>query len=187
MDQRILALLLGCFVGFILGYIVRTLHDLRERVEQVDKHVVEHKDDPDSGKTTPRWVLNAALAFVVILTAYSAFASQNASHDANNNSKRLDNSTSCNQEYLTKTISALNARTAYSSEQNAANVALQEAQIVFLRVLRDSDSTTKNSKDALQAYLGALTKFSEVVNKSSDQVSANPYPKTDNFKDCVGK
>lgn len=98
-------LALGCLIGFVLGYVTRTLQDVLGKVDDVDEKVHEIKveldevDDLVKNRNCPivrddegalKWLTaaNVALFIVVMLTAYAAFVSQQASNDVQESYER---------------------------------------------------------------------------------------------------
>lgn len=184
LDDRILTFALGCLVGFVLSYVVTQFR--HERAVQ--------------GKG--RWPTGnqAALMLVVMLTAFAAFASQKASNDSEDalvridkqqkdlimTQERIERVSVCNQEFLTKTIVALNERTTYTSSATAANVALQKAQSTFLQVfIVEPPATPEQFNAALDLYLKKLKDFTTLAGLSADKVEKNKYPTADDLTACL--
>lgn len=87
--DRLLWLLLGCFIGFVFGYIVRSLREIKEEVDEIveNKRKTSTGDDPETYEQNERgsfsWELASRISlFVVVsLTIWAAFVSQKASND----------------------------------------------------------------------------------------------------------
>lgn len=82
--ERAILLAIGGAIGFVLGYIVRSLRVIQEEVHVV-KDIAEHgtpprKDDETGAARLPSWN-NIALGLVVLLTAYAAITSQIATNN----------------------------------------------------------------------------------------------------------
>lgn len=75
--------LFGCAVGFILGYIVRYLREIKEEVHEVDELV--KKIDKEGGFVRYPYVADVMLIVVVLVTVWAAFLSQKASNDVREN------------------------------------------------------------------------------------------------------
>jgi hypothetical protein len=184
LGDRLGWLLLGCLIGFVLGYIVRYLHEIKEELDEVD-HVVRKSHNEDGFVRNPI-VLDVTLLLVVALTVWAAFASQKASNEVQQSQKTISRITFCNEQYLSKTIEALNERTTYSQEQANSNVALQRAQARFLTVvLTDPPVSKVQSKAALGQYFDALTKFVTVNGKADQKIENYPYPTNTELEDCL--
>lgn len=185
MDTRLGYFLIGCVIGSILGYLVRSLREIKERVTNVDEHLTQ-QDRNDSGFTTPEWVNRLCLFLVVGLTIYAAFASQRASNKVSDNTDRIGKAQSCTQDFLAQTIVALNARTTYSQLQAKSNVVLQKSQADFLGVFfRHPPASPHTATVALQKYFASLTSFVTVSGKNATKAQQNPYPTPSAFSDCV--
>lgn len=193
--DRVVWMLVGSLVGFVLGYVVRTLHDSKEEMDEVLEVVREIKDklDADDSNSTEKrfhingesgsidlgFLKNLVIAGVVLITAFAAFSSQNASNN-------VRSSTECNRKFLAQTISALNERTTYTVRQSDAIVKLQKAQSVYLKELLvrppkpDSDLTK-----ALRTYVRTLTRYVEVTDRARAKVEANPFPTESELSKCL--
>ena len=185
LDDRLWYLLLGCLIGFVLGYITRALRDIKEELQEVDETV--HKLKDESGITRFPVVANIALALVVMTTVYAAFLSQKASNEVEENQLTIEKITKCNQMYLAKTVEALNERTTYSLAQARANVDLQGAQAELLRrILVEPPPTQEVGRDALRDYFeGGVQSYIEVNERALAKYIENPYPTTEDIEACL--
>lgn len=187
-DERIGWMLLGMAVGFIAGYIVRSLRELREDVHHVKEElhevdgIVKHKlgeRNGDEGFMSNRYVADIAMIVVMIIVVAAALLSQKASND-------VHTSTGCTREFLEKTIVALNERTEFAGAQAKANIELQRAQQDFFELLlRKPPETEARRSAAAQDYLANLNKFIELNTKTADKVTKNPYPTSEQLQDCL--
>lgn len=192
LDSRIGWLLLGAIIGFVIGYVVRSLRDIREKVTEVDE-IVKKSDKKDGGFFSIEGIKNLALFLVVVLTVYSSIKSQQSSDkvaDAQDSVSKTQSSQaksqSCTQMILIKTVAALNARTEFSQDQAAANRDLQKSQASFIGLF--VSQTPVNSTDAAKAlntYFTAITTFITVSGKTSNSIANNPYPTPTEFSDCL--
>ncbi len=212
MNDRLGWLLVGCVVGFILGYTVRSLREIKEKVEQVDQHL--KKEHPDEGFIIPDWAKNITLLVVVLLTLYASIQSQIAANDSDRSTDKIqtqqntinaqqsllaaqqkiiaaqqvrtDKLVTCDQQFLAQTIGALNARTAYTQSQNAANVDLQKSlsNLVTLS-LQIPPLSAADARHVVEGFSAALKHFLEISAKSANQVDNNPYPTPTAFQDCL--
>lgn len=189
--ERLIYLAIGGAIGFVLGYMVRSLRRIDARLEGVEKI---KKPPNDAGFVRNPIILDIVLLLVVLMTAWAAVSSQlnsnklaDAQHTIATNQVRQDRLTSCTSTFLSETIVALNERTTYTQEQADANVQLQKAQAQFLGLLfrKQPPVTREESYAAAQKYFNALTSFIEVNAKSNNKVSSNPYPTNDEFRACI--
>lgn len=197
--ERAIFLCIGGGIGFILGYIVARLREIKEELDEVDECVKYYRKDREHipKRNTPRVldergfsripiVANAVLLLMVALVAYAAFASQKASNDVEDQQQDIARITECNRDYLASTIEALNERTTYAQDQAHANVDLQRAQADLLRVLReDPPPTAVRSDEAFDKYFEILSSYIEVNTKSRLKRNENPYPTTEELESCL--
>lgn len=182
--ERLGYLMVGCLIGFILGYIVRSLRDIKEELDEVADEM-KHNRNEDGIVRNPI-VLDIALLLVVVLTVWASFSSQKASNDIQDTQDQLLRVTTCTKTTLTKTVEALNQRTTYTQDQTEANVNLQRAQVEFLQTLfQEPPSTEKQRKDALRHYFDSLTKFVTVAGAARQKAAFYPYPTTDDLNNCL--
>lgn len=199
MSERMGWLILGCAVGFVLGYIVRALREIKEELDTVDECVKrcqeehDHIPRPDDGYAVPSYVGHIALIVVLFVTVYAAFASQDASNDVREAQKDLratqvviQNVSVCTQETLAATISALNERTTYTVAQAKANVDLQKAQSSFIAVLVTvPEPSLTERRAALNEYFDKLTSFVALSSQTVNKIEQNPYPTNEDLTRCL--
>lgn len=194
LDTRVGWFILGCVLGFIVGYVIRSLREIRQKVEHVEEFVTHEVDKDGDSKSKKqktgvfdrsKVLSNIGLLIVVILTAASAFLSQKASNGVKSNQEYLSQITACNQHYITKTVSALNARTKNSLEQIEANKILQEKQAEFFALIlsEPKPSDAKARSKALE-YSKALNEFVTSSNKTNNNIEENAYPTAKELSDC---
>jgi len=82
-SDRALYLLIGCFIGFILGYIVRSLQVIKQKLSEKDN---------DDGLVRYPLVLDVALLIVVGLTVFAAFRAQVAANKSDDVTDALKSS-----------------------------------------------------------------------------------------------
>jgi hypothetical protein len=88
LDDRLTLFLLGCFLGFVLGYLVRSLREIKESVDKI-KHDVGHEDRDERGYSTSDVFVHVSLVVVLILTAWASVASQLASNKLEESQKQI--------------------------------------------------------------------------------------------------
>ena len=183
-EERLVWFLVGAALGFVLGYITRTLREIKEELDEVDT-IVKHKRD-ETGITRHPLVMDAALFFVVAITVWAAFASQKATNQYQETQEKVNLITYCNEEYLNKTIRALNERTTYAQDQATANVNLQRAQARFLSVLLEKPPLPQLDREtALKRYFRSLSEFIVVNGKAEFKAERYPYPTNAELSNCI--
>ncbi len=209
LDDRLAYFILGCVIGVIIGYIIRSLREIDMKVSEVDE-IVKKSHGEDGFVRLPSlveikvWfkqhlrkisVSGVALFVVVALSVFASFQSQlnsNAVKDTQDKLKvaqvRIDKITNCNQKFISKTILALNERTTYSTDQTKANIALQKGQLKLLVYLLTIPPPTPEQGDkAFRDYVAKLNHYVELTAATSDKQLNNPYPTPEEFKACVSK
>lgn len=189
LDERIGWFLIGAFVGFVLGYIVRLLKDIKGEVREVKGEVHEVDDiikrHNEEGFTRNPIVLDVILLVVVVLTVWSSFASASVSNDVQNTQENQIRSVNCNKQYLRQTIIALNQRTAYVQKQAAVNVDLQTDQHKFFQIIFENPRNDKIEMAAFKDYLDSLENFVKVNRQVRHAVDFNPYPTAEELSNCI--
>jgi len=190
-SDRLGWMLLGCVIGLFAGYCIRYLQEMKEELDEVDgivkNNLGKRPEDRTSedGFVVPELVKSIALAIVVLLTAWAAFASASASSKVQDTQDAQKHDTECTQEYLVKTVKALNERTEYSVAATKANVDLQKAQADFFALLlRKPPESVAVRTDAAQTYLRTLTEFVKVSGQSATKAELFPYPTDRELATC---
>lgn len=187
-DDRLFYTLLGSLIGFVLGYVVRTLQDIRDELSSLDENVKKttELDRANDGFLRYPVFANVALFLVLALTAFAAFASQRANNEVEATQERIERVTKCNHQILTETIEALNERTTYARRASDANVSLQRAQADTLRVLLAKPPRPSSEREAAsRAYFDALTLFLTSSKSASVTSSSTDYPKAKDLEECL--
>ena len=183
-NDRLFYILLGSLIGFVAGYVVRTLQDIRDEMRSMNTNL--RRDRNEDGLLRYPVFANTLLFLVVVLTAYSAWASQHASNEVERTQARISAITQCNNDILSATVAALNERTTYTRNQSDANVDLQMAQAETLRILlREPPSPELEQEAAAQEYFAALLRFVETSNKARANAERTDYPTVDQLQKCL--
>lgn len=191
LDERLFYLIVGCIIGFIIGWFSRSIHNIEEKVIEVDQIVKKERDE--NGFMRKPIVSDIAIILVVVMTAFAAFSSQRSSNEVRDNqfaqaktAADLALTTSCTQAYLGKTIKALNERTTYSTEQAQKNVELQRSQVTLLSIfLKEPEASQAQAEAALKTYFDSLSQFVIVAGKTAEKAQLFPYPTDEEFKTCI--
>lgn len=128
-----------------------------------------------------------ALALVVIITAWAAFITQKGNAQLASEQEIKQDEDLCTSQVVFTAIRALNERTQFNTTQAAANVALQEAQLNFIRVILNPKSPEGQGRTALEQYFNALTEFTTLVGRTTDKARAFPYPTPREYTDCLAQ
>lgn len=185
--ERAIFFAIGGGVGFILGYIVARLREIKEEVDEVldiEKKNARMRDErgvmrlPDFG--------DVMLLVVLLVTVWAAFSSQKASNEVQNTQDNLTSVTNCNREFLADILVAVNERTTFTADQARANIDLQRSQSQFLATLLADPPKSDEIKDnALRDYFKNLTDYIEVNSNAARKAEENPYPTIEEFNTCL--
>lgn len=192
-DDRLGFLILGGMIGFILGYIVRSLRDIKEELDEVDELVKDRFKNRDESGFINSTLGNVALIVVIGLTVFASIASQRAHNDSENALKQfnaaqvqLAHQTLCNRTVLKDALVALNERTTYSEAQVNTNVALQTSFSRLLgTLLNNPDLSPKQREDATNKYFQDLTNYVSIADKTKQKVRDNPFPSDEELSSCL--
>ena len=192
LSDRIVLLCVGGFIGFVLGYITASVREIKEKVDKVEKH---ENSRGENGFMRFPVIQDIMLLTVLALTVWAAFSSQEAVNNFKDQQKELEASqrtdkkiTECTSDLLTKTITALNERTTYTTQAAAANVELQKAQRAYIAIFDDVPPPSKEEAiTAFSDYFTALDQFIIITAKSRDTSEDFPYPTTEEYEKCLNK
>lgn len=187
-DERIGWLLVGCMVGFILGYCVRILENVSEhdRIRLNTQQRVNARLEDERGVLHTRLYGNIALLMVVAITIWAAVVSQQASNDVRELQKRNAQIILCNQNVVIEALDVLNERTMFTSNHWEANLELQVAHSNMLEiVLREQPLSPGTYTRESKLYLEKLTTFIDTTEKANANRATKPYPSADDIKLCV--
>lgn len=84
--DRMFFMLIGGCIGFVFGYIVRSLREIKDELH-VDEHLEKKRNEKGTLKVPS--LSSIALFIVVLLTAYAAFMSQRASDAVQQNVREV--------------------------------------------------------------------------------------------------
>jgi len=125
------------------------------------------------------------LLVVVVLTVVAAFVSATASSKVSDTQNEQVHDTDCTQEYLTKTVKALNERAEFTIAQANANLDLQTSQAQFFGLLlkRPPESVSVREQ-AAQSYLTDLHQYITITQKSKVKAELFPFPSNKALSNC---
>ena len=190
-SERIIWLIAGGAIGYILGYLTRYFREMKEEIDEVDgiikRHFGKREDDKEGGFMRHPVVADIAVVLALALTLFGVFKTAEVNNDLKDVQYAQGKVTVCNQEFLSRTIRALNDRTAFTIEQAEANIDLQKSQTRFFALLLEQPPRPEDARrKAGQDYLNDLTTFLTVSGQNKHAVEANPYPTNEELKKCLG-
>lgn len=196
LDERIGWILLG----MAIGYILRTLQEVKKEVQEVDETL--KRDKNEKGFMRNPIIADFAILIALGLCVFAAVSTQITNNrleatvaqlednQKNDRSTRDDLAqiTVCTQDFLSKTIVALNERTEYTQNQTNSNVELQRAQYKFLQsVLVGEPSDPRETREALSLYISKLENFNVVSSKNREKTQEYAYPTKEELNECLSK
>ena len=192
-DDRLGFLLLGCFIGFILGYIVRSLRDIKEELDEVDDYVKNLKKD-QKGYLRLNFG-QIILLLVLALTIYGVVVAQLSSNKTNHTADvaadtaaQLKTVVDCNKTILGVTLVALNERSQFSVDAAEKNISLQESQHSLISLLLGQPPPPPSvGVEATQKYNDDVGEYINVRKKSLQTLKSNPIPTVDQFTKCINQ
>jgi hypothetical protein len=194
-DDRLQYLLLGMALGFVLGYLVRLVSEIKKELDEVDdivKRELGHPDDHasqngnENGFITTSTLSKIMLLLVVGLTAYAAIVSQIASNDSQASQERVEIVSTCNLAVTTQALNSLNERSTFTKAQSNANIALQTDFAKFLNLLLHVPPFPEQEQlQASKDFQGSLNNFVTLSGKTKEKVANNPFPTADDLRSCI--
>lgn len=180
LEDRILWMAVGCFVGFVLGYIVRARRDIKEikrMVEHVDEVVTENPskwERDEHGFMRFPVVSDVAILIVVVLTVWAAFSTAKVNGE-------LNDTLSCITKYNTDQGDTLESR---DSKIKAGTQSEIELWTKYGRLYQEA-KTNPERIPALQETLNkAIMAHREDLIHLQEARESYPYPNPDIVENC---
>lgn len=178
--ERMLWLAIGCFIGFVLGYIVRSLHDIKEKVEHVEETVLEVDqknskwDQNDKGFMRHPLAADIAMILVLGVTIFAAFSTSKVNAE-------LQRTIDCITNHNVSQSGALKSR------DGKIKAGTQSEIDLWARYEKLYKTAKKEPKKipALQEILNkAIIKHKEHLIELQETREEHPYPKPDVLSNC---
>lgn len=175
MSERLQWLLVGCSIGFILGYAVRSFYEIHgEKKRAADKRA---KQRDEVGFTSSKLLNNIALVLALGLTMFATLATAQLNNELQKNAR-------CNGSFLKANLDAESTRARYFKNQVDANIQLQKEQSDFLEELFTPGNEQQLDDKAAKSYLSSLRWFIEI---SKNVRQLEPYPTVEELQSCYDK
>lgn len=196
-DDRLEWLLLGVLLGYFMGYVTRSLREIKEGVDKVEAFLRNKprpaKKKADDGGVNRERFNQIMLLLVVVLTAFAAFRSQYAANQAehansitHDNQAQLKRVVGCVIKNQTAYLNVVNERTEFTKDQALANKDLQKAQRVFFGVLLHIPPYPPTRRvDAAQDYQNALDHYLNTAKAYEKNTQTAQYPTANDLLKCV--
>lgn len=191
-DDRLTFLLIGMFIGFVVGYLTRLIRELRSVKEELDEvdEIVKHLDIRKNNEHGFMKIslIHIMAVLLVVLSAYAAIVSQKASDNIRTSVDRNEIATYCNLNITSRALNSLNQRSTYTLKQTQSNVDLQTDFSTFINILLHQPPYKETKRrHAAEVYQKSLNHFVAVASKSVDKISDNPFPTVAQLVTCIQK
>lgn len=174
LDERLLWLLFGCAIGFILGYIVRSLRDIKDELDEVANEVTPKRKRTEAGFMRRFGISDLALLAVVILTVWAAFASSKASSD-------VHQLVTCTTKYNISQGDALTSRDGSVKSGTSSEITMWERYQQLFKIAQSNPSKIPVLQRQLNTAIGQHIQDLKKLQKAR---SATPYPNPDVLVTC---
>lgn len=180
LDERLGWIALGCVLGFILGYIVRSLRDIEEVVHDMDDIVREQNEKPkrkrngEKGLVRKPLLLDFALLLVVCLTVWASFQTAAVNEQLN---RTLD----CLTKHNTKQGTALKGRDRAITEGTESEIKLWARYGKLYKIAKSDPSKIPVLQEKLNKSIKAHKNDLIRLQKTRENL---PYAKPDINEEC---
>ena len=182
--ERAMYLTVGGGVGFVLGYIVARLREIKEELDEV----AGNQNHPNEGGFMRLSLIQWMAIICVAIVAASAFASAKATSKARETAARLETVVQCNTDYFVVFLNAVEPRTDAVQDSASDNVELQRAWFEFVRFsLQNPPAPKDEQRRKANEYFTALKEYVKTSSKAKVRVDENPYPTADQLILCINK
>lgn len=173
LDERATWLLLGCAIGFVLGYIVRSLRDIKEELDEVED-ILKKPERGEKGFMRYPIVADIMLILVVSITAWAAFASQQASNDVRHVSE-------CATQYNMRLGETLASRDKAIRAGADAEIRLWARYNKLYKIAKSNPSKIPVLQERLNEAINTYRKSLSEIQKTRE---THPYPNPDILQSC---
>lgn len=176
--ERIGWLVLGGFIGFILGYLVRALRDLETKVTHVeevvneDHDILTHRDE--EGLARYPVIMNGLLFLVVLLTVYAAVSTGRVNN-------QLEQTLSCLEQYNTRQGTALTGRDQANKDATKSEIRLWTKYNKLYDLAKNDPSKIPIVQEQLN---GIIVAHRDKLRDIQTKRSALPYANPNVLQDC---
>lgn len=182
LEDRLAWLAIGCFIGFVLGYIVRLAQDIKEKVEHVDGVVTdEHessskRERSERGSMRPPKLSAIGLLVVVLLSVYASFQTSLVNG-------QLKETINCITNYNAHQGRALNGRDGAVKSGTESEIKLwTEYASLYALATKDPSMIPKAQAKLNQAIAKHRQDLIDIQRKRGNY----PYPPPNVLQNCKG-
>ena len=176
--DRLLWMAVGGALGFVLGYIVRSLKDIRKRVEHMEDVVTN--DEPGNGRHREdgfmqhRYVADAMVLLVVILSVFASFQTARVNSE-------LEHTLSCIYEYNKDYGGAIKSRDRSIKNGTQSEINLWLRYEVLYQEAQDKPKRIPRLQEELNK---AIKQHRASLEQLQDTRDAFPYPNPNILENC---
>lgn len=192
-------------------YVKRIAHNTEETRKMVEDWCAAHNEPPPTMPKQPQFgwrknekgvvelsFVNVGVLLCLLIVIASLFSTLNTNAKFADTQQAVvdaqralveqqrvsDAQIACTTTTLFDVVDAANGRTAFTVDAADANIALQQAQLDFLRLVL-SDQPEEEGQRALGTYVKSLTDFIQATTSTRNAAVNNPYPTKAAYVQCL--
>ena len=171
-SERLLYLLLGGFIGFILGYIVRYLQVIKEELDEVDQQVKDIRGE--GGFMRKPVIADIVVLLLVVISAGAAFQTARVN-------SRLTDTVECIVDYNNHQSLAVASRDRAHEDETAAEIRLWTKYAELYALAKSDPSKIPAAQEQLNKAIAA---HRTALVKLQDRRDDFPYANPDFIRNC---
>ena len=181
-DDRIGFFILGCFLGFVMGYVVRHLREIRNRLDEVDIVVKPKNED---GFLETRFGTNIVMVMVLLMTAGAAFFSQRASDRVEDTQSQVSQTLACHQDVFESFIEFVGKRTELQVAQGKNASETSRKQLGYWNEAFKEPVNYDVAVRKLKDYLASLEQDVQLSSELANYTVNSEFYKDPGIDKCV--
>lgn len=175
--DRLLWWLVGCAVGFIAGYIVRSLQEIKEELDEVDEIVKKDRGHGESGFVRYPYVADVMLVAVIAIVVWASFATARVNSE-------LNQTVACLTDHNTRLTESLTARDREFQTGADSEIELWSLYEDLYKIAKSDPKKIPVLQDRLNK---AIIKHRDGLVDLQETRSVNPYPNPNFIENCEDK
>lgn len=179
LSERIGWMLLGMGIGFVLGLIVAHLRTIEEKVDSVDEHITNKRNE--RGFTDIPAVASLMYLLVLVIVVWSVIQAARATHESDKAQRELKRTVSCIERYNVRQGDALTSRDKAIRAGTQSEIALWTKYAELYALAKEDPSKVPELNEALNR---AVLSHRDALEETQGTREENPYPNPDILQDC---
>lgn len=182
--DRLIFFTIGSGVGFILGFVVARLREIRDGVDEVldiEKEKPDTRKRDEQGGVKRPSLTTIGLALTLIVTAGAAFQTGRVNNELKHTNAQLEHTVTCITEYNVRQGRSLKSRDAAIKAGTQSEIDLWTT---YARLYALATSDPKKIPIAQEALNRAIHDHRERLVELQAIRSRHPYPDPDILKNC---